>query len=479
MEPASHRRLLLASIVIGILWLPEAAGERHISAGKDAICAVEQEDNQGITCAGTDWFESKPGPFHGVATGDGFACGLSTSHKLSCWKRPHDADNSKLPTGVDTSTDFLDLAAGDEHVCGLKPNGEALCFPTGSSAAVGPNPSTARFISLSADKGVTCGITRLSTSPTFDGGEILCWSPTGATTSAVLTATKPAGPFIDVAVGENHACALSCNGTIAYWGDSAAYQPLLNKGNGKFVYLSAGRSDTCGIWEDVDGNRIPRCSSPVHFASSDHSIVEISVGERGVIALSSTPAILVSVSQPLFAALCSMEEGCTPSVGAILRRPLDGEAFLFPRATSATFNAGGVIDPLSTDLLGHGPQLHLLGNALVDVSLDPDHRFSMRFRAAGRCFPGVETLTIEAGASTLQLRPGDLSNFPRLRGLWRTGCQNASSHAMNLQCFDRVHSGIDFERQGPGRGLSGSDGAFTFDSFAGTSPSVVTVPASV
>jgi len=162
---------------------------------------------------------------------------------------------------------FLDLAAGDAHVCGLCPNGTVLCSGQQSAASALTPPAGALFQSISAGVGVTCGITRPD-SPTGPGaGAVLCW---GDVASSIVNGSKPAGPFLEVAVGDTHACALSCAGNVTCFGAVPAAQRLsantssatnstsapanatataanATASSPGYSWLSAGGNVTCGI----------------------------------------------------------------------------------------------------------------------------------------------------------------------------------------------------------------------------------------
>lgn len=217
------RYLLALQIIIGSL------GDRHVSTGRDHACMVQAADGA-IACAGeqdaTGKRSSSPGPFHGVATGGNFTCGLATNHTVVCWGAAIQLTSSCSGGGsaacgsgralgsswlVAGDVTFLDIDAGEAHAVALRFNGSIDCgvvvgAPAAATAACTlPGPLVgARFVSVSAGWHVSCGVLR-EQAGALAPGAIACW---GDSTNPIVSTSPPVGVFSDVSVGDVHACAI-------------------------------------------------------------------------------------------------------------------------------------------------------------------------------------------------------------------------------------------------------------------------------
>lgn len=130
-----------------------------------------------------------------VAAGDGFTCGICGTRQLFCWgdnsvsqlgvpREDLDGETQQtdrpLPVGI--GQDWVEVAAGARHVCGIKLNGELQCWGRGEDGQVGtgtlasvPSPTTVatdfgwRGIALGAAH--SCGVD----SEHSDANPFLCW----------------------------------------------------------------------------------------------------------------------------------------------------------------------------------------------------------------------------------------------------------------------------------------------------------------
>ncbi|MCY3851344.1 MAG: S-layer homology domain-containing protein [Acidimicrobiaceae bacterium] len=148
-----------------------------------------------------------------------------------------------------SSAPLISLAAGDDHLCGLRFNDVVDCWgnnKSGQSSA--PN---ARFTAVSARGLVSCGI--------LTDGTVRCWGNSGNRQLDV-----PDGIFTAISVGAIHVCGIRESGEVACWGSGAAG---VDPPAGRFTTISAGASSlTCGL--RIDGK--PECwSSPRWQPSAD------------------------------------------------------------------------------------------------------------------------------------------------------------------------------------------------------------------
>lgn len=261
-----------------LLFLRSGAAERHVTVGRGHLCFITS-GSYSAACAGQGWHVETSGPFHGVAAGNGFTCGLlMTNHTVTCWNSSV-ASNPSVPPWVaeiDKKSEFLDISAGERHMCGLLPNGTVSCF--GGTRAVpvgGPGYTT-----VAAGIDISCGIARAAPVAATAGGEIRCWSDSP---QHPLLNGIPRGPWLDISIGDAHACALSCNGSMACWGAPQGYDGLDLAGD--YIYISAGGDHTCAITSDynVRCNRLSLAGFP--FATTGVSR-EVAAGGIGVASLS-------------------------------------------------------------------------------------------------------------------------------------------------------------------------------------------------
>jgi alpha-tubulin suppressor-like RCC1 family protein len=190
-----------------------------------------------------------------VAVGGAHTCVLTTSSSPVCW-----GDNSAgqigtgsfsprdvlLPASVDTTSipasQFIEIAAGDEHTCMLGADAWIYCFGQGSTVQLGVAsedssafPTPIEFWGVGPDdlplEDVPNGFTAVaaggnSSCAIGDDGEIYCWG--AILNDTTFFAPGPVGitdvfggqPAAEVAVGDRFACAVSVDGQTACWGDN-------------------------------------------------------------------------------------------------------------------------------------------------------------------------------------------------------------------------------------------------------------------
>lgn len=208
--------------------------------GSEFACALRVSHR--VTCWGDGAHgETKAarGPFEAVSTGNTFACGVRPGGRPACWGEAPKAPSVRL----------TQISAAIESACGLQKGGLAVCWgkygidryvPGAPFVQVsvgafyfGPGPdsfSNAGDCGLRADGSLTC----------FGWlGEVL----------------PPAGRFVEVSVGNDaDACALRVAGTVVCWAapdtpfsPSSDAQHLLHTPAGRFVQVSTGTDNACGL----------------------------------------------------------------------------------------------------------------------------------------------------------------------------------------------------------------------------------------
>jgi len=116
-----------------------------------------------------------------LVLGRGFSCGLTTTGRLLCWGYGSHVSVTGIPTVLNDTRRYIDIAAGDWSTCLLDANQEAYCL--------GAN-----------DRGQL-------------GSDVESYKPLP---TKVNTTTK----FTELTVGGVHACGRALNGTVLCWGEN-------------------------------------------------------------------------------------------------------------------------------------------------------------------------------------------------------------------------------------------------------------------
>ena len=243
--------------------VPVLGGHRFvtISASSSNTCAVAIDGTgycwgYGLTGRNGDGtFQHRMTPvevqgghkFRTISAAHYHTCGVTTSGQAYCW-----GDNAyarrgdgtvggaqiATPVPVAGGLEFVTVAGGEYHSCALTASGAAYCWGiNGAYGRIG-NGSTndtlrqptavaggQSFVAIGAGEYHTCALATT--------GEVYCWgrdndgqAGNGATTGNVLTPKPVAGgrTFAALAVGLNHACAITAEGEVYCWGQGTSGQ---------------------------------------------------------------------------------------------------------------------------------------------------------------------------------------------------------------------------------------------------------------
>jgi alpha-tubulin suppressor-like RCC1 family protein len=159
---------------------------------------------------------------------------------------------------------FTQLAAGENHTCGITSSGAAYCWGYNGQGELGTTTAERcgagtcssvpvavagghTFTQLDAEVNTTCGVTAGT-------GRVLCW---GAGYGAAPVEVGAGRAYTQVAVGFDHVCALSgtqayCRGVNTYGqlgtggtNPESAFTPVA--GGHAFAQVVAGQQYTCGL----------------------------------------------------------------------------------------------------------------------------------------------------------------------------------------------------------------------------------------
>ncbi|MCB9520732.1 MAG: hypothetical protein H6699_07650 [Myxococcales bacterium] len=172
--------------------------------------------------------------------------------------------------------DWALVAAGGQHSCGVRPEGEVVCWGMNVFGEIGASPDSGAGSSVvdGLRNPRSLGLGFLHSCALTTDGALRCWGANGgpfhnfgsARTSTVSTpvAFGDVSDARQVALGENHGCVLLADQTLECWGMNAhgalgdgttqgAPQNRLSAvvGLGRVVEVSVGFGHTCA--RDVDG----------------------------------------------------------------------------------------------------------------------------------------------------------------------------------------------------------------------------------
>jgi alpha-tubulin suppressor-like RCC1 family protein/uncharacterized protein YjdB len=216
--------------------------------------------------------------FVSVAVGSRHACGIATGGRTFCWGGNSSREIGALSGALDSvpilvpgGIPFTQVVAGASASCGLTAGGAAYCWggialgQLGDSGASATNTAIPvpvvgghQFVVLAAGNGHFCGLLVDSTA--------YCWGYNNAGQLGIgntFTRSYPVAVsgglhFKQIAAGANHTCALIAGGAAYCWGDNSGYQlgdstttqrlvPVPVHGGKTFTALAAGSFHTCGL----------------------------------------------------------------------------------------------------------------------------------------------------------------------------------------------------------------------------------------
>lgn len=272
----------LAGVVLGLACHPNGASvdpgsrraakaERQASAlgvidlavGRYRTCAVRSggelrcwgDNDEGALGDGTLRTRRLPHPVLGqvdavqVAVGPEHTCARHRDGQVSCWGHGADGqlgdgtlEDRRVPVRVLGIRDAIDVGVGPSHSCAVQSDGSAWCWGEGGSGQLGDGDVVVRSTPVRVKglgkaqrvfpaRGATCAWLRDDT--------VWCWgsdaegltgqaepaprcSDSLAGRSCVTTpkAPVPLPPVVDLAVGDEHACAVLRSGELRCWGDT-------------------------------------------------------------------------------------------------------------------------------------------------------------------------------------------------------------------------------------------------------------------
>jgi alpha-tubulin suppressor-like RCC1 family protein len=220
-----------------------------------------------------------------IADGGDHACALLDTGEIVCWGRGGSAQigdgttrNRSLPAAVaGIEGGARCVAAGWRHTCAVLRDGPVVCWGSNALGQAGSGSKALAIASPVRVKGLAKGIASVVAGKTMScaitgGGALKCWGslmekPSLTASAAVAHAWVRKTPVnvaglssgvSDVAIGDDHACALLKTGTVRCWGSQVSGQlgegatagtlvPVEVRGLGAAAAVAAAGSTTCAL----------------------------------------------------------------------------------------------------------------------------------------------------------------------------------------------------------------------------------------
>ncbi|KAF3972418.1 hypothetical protein CMV_004089 [Castanea mollissima] len=205
-------------VLSDLLWLVSGLGSMSsiaISYGEKGpvFCGLKSDGSHLVTCYGANsailYGTPAHFPFMGLTAGDGFVCGLlADSNQPYCWGSSGYIQMG-VPQPMIKGSEYLEISAGDYHLCGLR------------------KPLTGRHRNTSL---VDCWGYNMTKNYVFDG------------------------QLESISAGSEFSCGLfSQNRTAFCWGDDTSSQVVSSiPNNMRFQKIAAGGYHVCGILEGIN-----------------------------------------------------------------------------------------------------------------------------------------------------------------------------------------------------------------------------------
>jgi alpha-tubulin suppressor-like RCC1 family protein len=176
-----------------------------------------------------------------IASGGSFSCAIVAGGAVKCW-----GDNgfgelgngvpgdSNVPVTASGVSGAVSISGGGGHVCVIVAGGAVSCWGANSDGQLGTGPAgepiatSTPIANLTGVTGIAAGGSH--TCALFGDGTVSCWGDNtsgqigdGSTSGGLTLVPKKAAGITDavaLALGAQHTCALSRNGTIHCWGNN-------------------------------------------------------------------------------------------------------------------------------------------------------------------------------------------------------------------------------------------------------------------
>ncbi|KAG2258458.1 hypothetical protein Bca52824_077752 [Brassica carinata] len=195
--------------------------------GGSVFCGLKSDGSHLVGCYGSNAAILYGTPAHfqfiGLTGGDGFMCGLlMQSHQPYCWGNSGFIQMG-VPQPMIKGAEYLELSAGDYHLCGLRKSSNIDSSSSSSLVDCWGYNMTRNFVfdkqihSLSAGSEFNCGLSSKDKS-------VFCWGDENS--SQVISLIPKETKFQKIAAGGYHVCGIldGLNSRVLCWGKSLEFE---------------------------------------------------------------------------------------------------------------------------------------------------------------------------------------------------------------------------------------------------------------
>ncbi|KAJ8541513.1 hypothetical protein K7X08_002329 [Anisodus acutangulus] len=180
-----------------------------VTMGDAQICAITNSSTQNnyATCWRGGEQPNGSSQFISISSGSTFTCGvLESLYRVVCWGNSDIA--SRIQSGFGNET-MVNIYAGGRHACGVNTNGFLICKGDNNNGQLNvPSNLSNEYIGLALGMNHSCGIR-------FVNHTVVCWGGNGAFSSNVTESIS----FESVAAGSDFTCGLTTsNFSVVCWG---------------------------------------------------------------------------------------------------------------------------------------------------------------------------------------------------------------------------------------------------------------------
>lgn len=204
--------------------VPREGGFIDVAVGWHAACALDEagfvhcwgEDNPDGAREFDVVSDAPSGTYGSIGMGTYHGCALSAAGAIDCWGIESGRDYEDGGQVTDTPSgafEHLSVCAG--HNCAIDQSGHAVCWGD-------PHDDGLEYDSTDPVTDVSAGVT--STCVVHQDHEVECWGRPPVHDDNDMY-DPPSGPFLDVAAGDDHHCAIDAEtGDPVCWGSTGSGQ---------------------------------------------------------------------------------------------------------------------------------------------------------------------------------------------------------------------------------------------------------------
>ena len=302
-----------------------------------------------------------------ASQGGNHSCGLTAAGAAWCWGR-----NDKGQLGIGNTTDrtapiqvaglasgVSSLALGAQHTCALMRTGTVKCWGDGSNGRLGTG-STARKlmpVDLSALGGTATalGAGGAHTCAVMQDRKLKCWGRNahaqlgiGSQTDQLVPVAVSLGTsrVVDVALGDDHSCALTTTGGALCWGRGEngrlgtgatvmrATPAAVTGLPGVVAQIGAGGAHTCALLENGS-----------LYCWGQNTLAQL--GDTNRVDVRSTPAVVANISGAIRQFALGSDFSCVMTDGNVVRCWGSGADGRLGRGTESNIGSATLKRPIS------------------------------------------------------------------------------------------------------------------------------------